>query len=86
MIHSELPVPTGSLWWMELNAILRLARSAPPAGGHWQLVVDGAQSCLPTCQFTPSSWVAQQLLASSLLESSNCWELGGEQVVQPTGG
>ena len=62
MIHSKLPVPTGSLWWMELNAILRLARSAPPVGVYWQLVVDGAQCRPPTCQFSPSCW-----------RPSSCW-------------
>ena len=38
--HSELPVPTGSLWWMELNAIFRLDSLAPPVGG---LAVAGIQ-------------------------------------------
>ena len=32
----------------------------------------------------PPAGLAQQLLDFSLLEFNNCWELGGEQVVQRT--
>ena len=39
-----------------------LSVSFRTASSNWQLVVDGAQSRLPTCQFSPSCW-----------RLSSCW-------------